>query len=122
MLFRSRRDRNQNEISETIINDDLTFDGGMPEIKVAVELWRKVSGVTFELHYSGDPNPGYMVGTLTSVPEEITLAGTSEAIHKNDRRHDYRKKRRHLVEHTGISYCYMIYCPEIKDNAHSAVQ
>ena len=74
------RDRNQNEISETIINDDLTFDGGMPEIKVAVELWRKVSGVTFELHYSGDPNPGYMVGTLTSVPEEITLAGTSEAI------------------------------------------
>ena len=73
-------DRNQNAMSETIVNDDLTFDGGMPEIRVAVELWRKVSGITFNLNYSGEPAQGFMVGSISSVPEEITLAGTADAI------------------------------------------
>lgn len=53
----------------------------MPEIEVQVELWQKRSGVRFQVEgYTGEPAQGYEVTEISTTPEEITVAGTQEAL------------------------------------------
>ena len=75
-------DTADNELPESTISDDLSFDGsGMPEIEVNVELWQKRSGVRFPGEgYTGNPAEGYEVTEISTTPEEITVAGTEEAL------------------------------------------
>ena len=77
-------DKNQNEISEDTISDDLTFegavDGGTPNITVYVELWRRRSDVKMEIAYSGEPASGYYVAGVATTPETITVVGNTEAL------------------------------------------
>ena len=59
----------------------LSFDGtGVPEIEVQVELWRKRSGVRFQVETQGEPAEGYQISGITTTPGEITVAGTDEAL------------------------------------------
>ncbi|HAJ73805.1 MAG TPA: hypothetical protein DCM49_03295 [Lachnospiraceae bacterium] len=73
-------DKNQAEISDTIVQDDLTFEGGYPDIDVYVELWKKMTDVRFAVECVGSPREGYVVGDISTVPESITVAGTDEAL------------------------------------------
>jgi len=73
-------DKNGEEVSQDTIQDDLTFDGGVPEETVIVDLWSKVSDIGFNVQYSGTPAQGYQVGSITTTPATVTLAGTDTAL------------------------------------------
>jgi len=73
-------DKSQNELSELVLNDDITWDKEVDDISVYVELWAKRSGVAIEAHCSGTPAAGYQVSNIVTTPEEITVAGTDEAL------------------------------------------
>lgn len=73
-------DKNQTEISQSTIDDDISFDGGTSEINVQVELWKKQSDVSLQVEYSGQPAAGYQVTSISTTPETITVAGKDEAI------------------------------------------
>lgn len=73
-------DKNQVEIEESTIKDHLTFDGGVPDINVKVELWKKRSGVKLSVAYSGTPADGYQITEITTSPTEITVAGDENAL------------------------------------------
>lgn len=72
-------DKNLDEMSETQMNF-LNFETGSREIDVEIELWRKQTGVTLKAEYSGTPKHGYQVTDVTTTPEEITVAGTEDAL------------------------------------------
>lgn len=72
-------DKNLDEMTETQMNF-LNFETGSREIDVTIELWRKQTGVQLEAEYSGTPEQGYQVTEITTTPEEITVAGTEEAL------------------------------------------
>jgi len=72
-------DKDQNAISRDQIEDDVTISGD-GEVKVYVELWKKISGVKFDVNYSGNPAEGYRVSTITTSPDEITVSGNDDAI------------------------------------------
>ncbi len=73
-------DKEQNEISQDLINDDVTISGDISEVSVYVELWKKRSGITFEVNYSGQPAANYRVNQITTSPDEITVAGNPDAL------------------------------------------
>lgn len=73
-------DTDQNEISEETIADDVTFENNVSEVRVAVELWRKQTGIRFKVEYQGEPASGYQVSGITTTPEEVTVAGNNTAI------------------------------------------
>lgn len=74
-------DEDQNEISEAAIEENLTFNGSdMLTVEVDVELWKRQSGVALDVNYSGSPADGYQVGSITTTPDEITVAGSTEAL------------------------------------------
>lgn len=72
-------DKNQNEISQKLIEDDVTI-AGESDVTVYVELWKKQSGVKFDVNYEGKPAEGYKVGQIATAPDEITVAGNSDAL------------------------------------------
>lgn len=73
-------DKNSEPISDETIADDLTFDGGVPNITVAVDLWRKQSNVRLNVQYSGQPANGYHVTSVSTTPETITVVGNDTAL------------------------------------------
>ena len=74
-------DENQVEISDATIEENLTFNGNATlDVEVDVELWRRQSGVTLDVNYSGTPADGYQVGTITTTPDEIAVVGSEEAL------------------------------------------
>ncbi len=73
-------DKNQDEISDTIMQDDITIEGGEPDMTVDVELWKKQSDISIQVGYSGSPANGYQIGTITTTPDNLTLAGTDDAL------------------------------------------
>lgn len=73
-------DKNSEALSEETINDDLTFDGGVPNVTVAVDLWRKQSDVKLDVEYTGEPAEGYNVASVSTTPETITVVGTDSAL------------------------------------------
>lgn len=72
-------DKNLDEMTETQMNF-LNFETGSRQIDVKIELWKKQTGVSLEADYSGTPKHGYQVTNVTTTPEEITVAGTEEAL------------------------------------------
>ena len=59
-------DKNQDEMSESQM-EFLNFDSGSPQVDVDIELWRRVS---------------YQIKNIYTTPEEITVAGSEEALAK----------------------------------------
>ena len=74
-------DKNQ-EIMSDKDTQYLTFDIGTTSVDVNVELWNTVSGVTFTGEPYGSPASGYVVADIITTPNEISLAGTKEALDK----------------------------------------
>ncbi len=72
--------KNQESMSPETIEDDLTLNTGDTGIRVAVELWRKQSDVTLQVEYGGEPAEGYKVTNITTTPETVTVAGSSDAL------------------------------------------
>ena len=72
--------KDQEVISPETIEDDLTLNSGATGIRVAVELWRKQSDVTLNVEYRGEPADGYQVTNITTTPETLTVAGSSDAL------------------------------------------
>ena len=82
-------DKNSEEISEDTIQDDLTFEGGIPNISVNVELWKKKSDVRLEVSYNGAPAEGYHVESVAVTPDTVTVVGNPAAL--NDLQMDGNK-------------------------------
>lgn len=72
--------KNQEVISTETIEDDLTLNPGDTGVRVAVELWRKQSDVTLQVDYSGEPAEGFQVTNISTTPETLTVAGSSDAL------------------------------------------
>ena len=72
--------KDQSEISEDTITDDLTFEGGTPNVTVNVELWKRRSDVVLDVQYFGTPAEGYHVESVTTTPDTITVVGDSQAL------------------------------------------
>ena len=72
--------KDQSEISEDTIQDDLTFAGGTPNVTVFVELWRRRSDVALDVQYLGIPAPGYHVESITVTPDTVTVVGDNQAM------------------------------------------
>ena len=73
-------DKNSEEISQDTIEDDLTFEGGIPNISVSVELWRRRSDIPLYVSYSGAPAAGYHVESISVTPDTITVVGDADAL------------------------------------------
>ncbi len=73
-------DKDQNTISEDLINDSITIEGDYSNLSVYVELWKKRSGITFNINYSGTPATDFRVYQTTTSPDEITVVGNSDAL------------------------------------------
>lgn len=73
-------DVDQNEISDSVIGDDVTFEGGDPDVSVDVELWRKKTEIAIDVEYSGEPGYGYEVTGISTTPETLTIAGSEDAL------------------------------------------
>lgn len=58
----------------------LTFDTGDPEVEVNVELWKTQSDVVFDVQVGGTPAEGYMLESVDTTPDTITVAGTKDAL------------------------------------------
>lgn len=72
-------DKNQDEMPESQM-EFLNFDSGLPQVDVEITLWRRVSGVKLKVQYSGVPADGYQIKNVYTTPEEITIAGSEEAL------------------------------------------
>ena len=72
--------KDQSVISEDTIQDDLSFEGGKPEVTVYVELWKRRSDVELAVDYAGTPAPGYHVESVVVTPDTITVVGDSSAL------------------------------------------
>lgn len=75
-------DQNGTALSEDTVNDDLTFDGDITQVTVAVDLWKKVNDVALSVDYSGTPASGYNVENVTTTPETISVVGNDDALQK----------------------------------------
>ncbi|MGN0362001.1 MAG: YbbR-like domain-containing protein [Bilifractor sp.] len=73
-------DKSGEALSQETIQDDLVFDGGVPDVSVYVDLWKKQSGVALKVEYSGEPAEGYNVSGVSTTPETVTVVGTDEAL------------------------------------------
>ena len=98
-------DMADNELSASTVSDDLSFDGsGVPEIEVQVELWQKRSGVRFQVEgYTGEPEEGYEVTEISTTPEEITVAGSEEALDRLKKQGNVIQIPKELISVEGAS-------------------
>lgn len=60
----------------------LTFDVGDPQVEVNIELWKTQSDVAFDVQVSGTPAEGFMLESVDTTPDTITVAGTEEALER----------------------------------------
>ena len=76
-------DKNHDELTDKQMAS-LKFDIPSTTVKVNVELWRTLQGVTIDAlnSYVGEPLNGYQVGKITSTPEKINIIGSDEALQK----------------------------------------
>ena len=70
------------EMSQDTLEDDLTFEGGMPSITVNVELWKRMTDIALEAPYSGTPAEGFHVESIQITPETITIVGDEPALQR----------------------------------------
>ncbi|MBR2188807.1 MAG: hypothetical protein IJ860_05290 [Eubacterium sp.] len=73
-------DRDQNEVTPSTIEDDITFSTGSTGTMVSVELWKRKSDVKLNVEHNGMPMSGYQVGTISTTPETISVVGDEESL------------------------------------------
>jgi YbbR domain-containing protein len=96
-------DKNQDVISDAIIENDITFVGGKPDIYVAVDLWRIKSDINLKIDYTGTPADGFMIGSILTTPDQITLAGTDKALEKIEENDNSIDIPADLIDVSGLS-------------------
>ena len=77
-VYLSIRDKNQDILSDGKMAT-LTIDNGA-KATVTTRFWRILTGVGFAPRYWGQPEDGYQVESVTTVPDTISIAGTDEAL------------------------------------------
>lgn len=68
-------DKNGEKISDT----DLSYLN-VPKVSVTVRLWKVRSNVDIKVEYSGEPAEGYQVGSVSTLPDVVSVAGDTEAL------------------------------------------
>lgn len=75
-------DKNQDELSEKQLSY-LNLAGVQDnKIKIQSQFWKVQKNVKIGSEYSGSPQYGYEVDSVSVVPETLSLAGTDEALQK----------------------------------------
>ena len=75
-------DKNQDELSEKQLSY-LNLAGVQDnKIKIQAQFWKVQKNVKIGSEYSGSPQSGYEVDSVSVVPETLSLAGTDEALQK----------------------------------------
>lgn len=77
-VYLSIRDKNQDILSDGKMAT-LTIDNGA-KATVTTRFWKILTGVGFVPRYYGEPEEGYRVESVTTVPDSISIAGTDEAL------------------------------------------
>lgn len=72
-------DKNQEKISESQMNY-LKYDTSVPKVYVSVGLWAIQNDVSIKGGYVGKASDGYKVDKITFTPENISVAGSQEAL------------------------------------------
>ncbi|MDO5337395.1 MAG: CdaR family protein [Eubacteriales bacterium] len=70
-------DKNQEEFTENQMKY-LKYDTS--KVNVSVKLWRVKTDVKIQGQYSGAPEAGYQVGTVTITPSAVSVTGDSDAL------------------------------------------
>lgn len=71
-------DRNQDVLSDAEMNSLRIENNG--KVTVTARLWRVRKDVKLIAGYTGSPEWGYQVGTVKTLPDTISVAGTQEAL------------------------------------------
>jgi YbbR domain-containing protein len=71
-------DKNGETVSDSFM-DSLRIDNN-GKVTVTTKLWKVRSDVKLNVDYEGEPADGYVVDSITTVPETISVAGTTEAL------------------------------------------
>ncbi|MBQ8305146.1 MAG: hypothetical protein IJX90_02905 [Blautia sp.] len=71
-------DKNADAFTETDLSN-LRFDNG-GKATVTTKLWKVRTDVGLQVEVSGEAAEGYMVDSITTVPETVSVAGTTEAL------------------------------------------
>lgn len=73
-------DNNQEEFQETDLQYLYFNSGDSLKATAKITLWEKRSGVTLDVEYDGGAAEGFQVTEITTTPDELTVAGTDEAL------------------------------------------
>ena len=71
-------DKNQEALSDSEMNS-LRIENNA-KVSVTARLWKIRQGVGISAGYVGSPASGYQVGTVTTVPDTISVAGSTEGL------------------------------------------
>ena len=71
-------DKNQEALSDSEMNS-LRIENNA-KVSVTARLWKIRQGVGSSAGYVGSPASGYQVGTVTTVPDTISVAGSTEGL------------------------------------------
>lgn len=71
-------DKNQEALSDSEMNS-LRMENNA-KVSVTARLWKIRQGVGISAGYVGSPASGYQVGTVTTVPDTISVAGSTEGL------------------------------------------
>ena len=71
-------DKNQEALSDSEMNS-LRIENNA-KVSVTARLWKIRQGVGISAGYVGNPASGYQVGTVTTVPDTISVAGSTEGL------------------------------------------
>lgn len=71
-------DKNQEALSDSEMNS-LRIENNA-QVSVTAKLWKIRQGVGISAGYVGSPASGYQVGTVTTVPDTISVAGSTEGL------------------------------------------
>ncbi len=71
-------DKNGDQLSDTAMSNLKIENDG--KVSVTTKLWKTRSDISLVAEVLGSPAYGYIVDTVSTVPETITVAGTTEAL------------------------------------------
>lgn len=71
-------DKNQEALSDSEMNS-LRIENNA-KVSVTAKLWKIRQGVGISAGYVGSPASGYQIGTVTTVPDTISVAGSTEGL------------------------------------------
>lgn len=71
-------DKNQEALSDSEMNS-LRIENNA-KVSVTAKLWKIRQGVGISAGYVGSPASGYQVGTVTTVPDTISVSGSTEGL------------------------------------------